>query len=141
MDQAAERSRRVSLSLAAFVIICFCLPWVELSCMGLQDSASGLDLAHTSSLLLWLIPLSMLAVIILGLWRSMRENTPAVFALVGIVSGGMSAYLMYRERLTSNRSTSLIAARMTVWFWLGLLAALGVAATAFVFYARRSRSP
>ncbi|MFY9610256.1 MAG: hypothetical protein WAU45_16785 [Blastocatellia bacterium] len=141
MDEPAERPRRVSISLAGFVIICFFLPWAELSCMGLQDSVSGLDLARNSSSLLWLIPVSMLAVIGLGLSRSIREKTPAVFALAGSVGGGVSAYLIYRERLSSNRSAGLIAAQMTVWFWLGLLAALGVAAAAFVFYARRSRSP
>jgi hypothetical protein len=108
--------------------------------MGLQDSVSGFDLAHTSSLLLWLIPLSMLAVILLGLSRSIREKTPAVFAIAGTVGGGASAYLIYRERFSSNRSGALIAAQMTVWFWLGLLAALGLVAAAFVFYAVRSRS-
>lgn len=140
MDEPAERPRRVSLSLAAFVTLCFFLPWAELSGMGLQDSVSGFDLAHTSSLLLWLIPLSMLAVVLLGLSRSIRENAPAVFALAGTVGGGASAYLIYRERLSSNRSGALIAAQMTVWFWLALVAALGVVAAAFVFYAVRSRS-
>ncbi|HSO75931.1 MAG TPA: hypothetical protein VLU47_13940 [Blastocatellia bacterium] len=140
MDEPAGRFRLASLSLAAFVLICFFLPWAELSGMGLRDSVSGFDLAHTSSLLLWLIPLSMLAVISLGLLRSIREKIPAVFALAGTVGGGASAYLIYRERLLSNRSGALIATQMTFWFWLGLLAALGVAAAAFAFYAVRSRS-
>lgn len=141
MDEHAERPRRASISLAAFVLICFFLPWAELSCMGLQDSVSGFDLARNSSSLLWLIPASMLAVIVLGLSRSILEKTPAVFAFAGSVGGGASAYLIYRERLGSSRSAGLIAAQMTVWFWLGLLAALGVVAAAFVFYAVRSRSP
>ena len=128
------------MSLAAFVIICFFMPWVELSCVGLRDSVSGFDLARNSSPL-WLIPAFMLAVILLGLARLIRERMPAVFALAGTVGGGVSAYLIYRERLSSNRSAGLLAAQMTIWFWLGLLASLGVAATAFVFYARRSRSP
>ena len=108
--------------------------------MGLRDSVSGFDLARDSSLL-WLIPASMVAVIFLGLARLIREQMPAVFALAGTVGGGVSAYLIYRERLSSNRSAGLLAAQMTVWFWLGFLASLGVAATAFFFYARRSRSP
>lgn len=141
MDEPADRSRRVSLSLAVFVAICFFLPWAELSCMGLQDSVSGFDLARNYSSLLWLIPVSMLTVVVLGLSRSIRDRTPAVFALAGTVGGGASAYLIYRERLSSNRSAGLIAAHMTVWFWLGLLAALGVVVAAFVFYAVRSRSP
>ena len=140
MDEPGVRSRRVSLLLAALVLICFFFPWAKLSGMGLRDSVSGFDLAHTSSLLLWLIPLSMMAVILLGLLRSVRDNTPAVFALAGTIGGGASAYLIYRERFISNRSGALIATQMTVWFWLGLLAALGVAAAAFAFYAVRSRS-
>lgn len=138
--EASTKPRRASISLAAFVIICFFLPWVELSCMGLRDSVSGFDLARNSNLL-WLIPASMVAVIFLGLARSIPEKMPAVFALAGTVGGGVSAYLIYRERLSSNRSAGLLAAQMTVWFWLGFLASLGVAATAFFFYARRSRSP
>ena len=138
--EASTKPRRITLSLAAFVIICFFLPWVELSCMGLRDSVSGFDLARNSSLL-WLIPASMVAVILLGLARLIWERMPAVFALAGTVGGGVSAYLIYRERLSSNPSAGLLAAQMTIWFWLGILASLGVAATAFVFYARRSRSP
>jgi hypothetical protein len=138
--EASTKPRRATISLAAFVIICFFLPWVELSCMGLRDSVSGFDLARNSSLL-WLIPASMVAVIFLGLARLIREKMPAVFALAGTVGGGVSAYLIYRERISSNRSAGLLAAQMTVWFWLGFLASLGVAATAFFFYARRSRSP
>ena len=141
MDEPAVRSRRVSLLLAALVLISFFLPWAELSGLGLRHSVSGFDLAHTSSLLLWLIPLSMMAVILLGLLRSIREKTPAVCALAGTIGGGASAYLIYRERFSSNRSGALISAQMTVWFWLGLLAALGLVAAAFVFYAVRSKSP
>jgi len=138
--EASTKPRRTSISLAGFVIICFFLPWAELSCMGLRDSVSGFDLARNSSLL-WLIPASMAAVIFLGLARLIWEKMPAVFALAGTVGGGVSAYLIYRERLSSNPSAGLLAAQMTIWFWLGFLASLGVAATAFVFYARRSRSP
>ena len=134
------RARQMSLSLAGFVLICFFLPWIELSCTGLKDSVTGLDLARSSSLL-WLIPVMMLAVIVLGLTKRIVEEMPAVFALTASVGGGISAFLMYRERLTSDRSAGLIAAQMTVWYWLGILAALALIATAFAFYGARSRSP
>lgn len=134
------RARQVSISLAAFVLICFFMPWVELSCTGLKDSVSGFDLARSTSLL-WLIPVFMLAVILMGLAKVIWESMPAAFALAASVGGGISAFLMYRERLTSNRSEGLIAAQMTVWYWLGILAALGLIAAAFVFYGARSRSP
>jgi hypothetical protein len=29
-----DNARKTSVSLAAFVLICFFLPWVELSCLG-----------------------------------------------------------------------------------------------------------
>lgn len=134
------RARQVSISLAAFVLICFFLPWVELSCTGLRDSVSGFELARRTSLL-WLIPAFMLAVIFLGLSRLIWESRPSVFALAGSVGGGISAFLMYRERVTPNQSESLIAAQMTAWYWLGILASLGLIAAVFVFYAARSRSP
>jgi hypothetical protein len=133
-------ARKISISLALFVMICFFLPWVELSCMGLKDAVSGLDLARHDERLLWLIPLFMFAVIFLGSARVVWEKMPAVFALVGSVGGGITAYMMYRERVSSDE-TGLLAAQMTVWFWLGLFASLGVAAAAFAFYAGRSRSP
>jgi len=134
------RARQTSLSLAAFVLICFFLPWAELSCMGLKDSVSGADLARSTSLL-WLIPTFMVGVIFLGLVKRIWESSPALFALAGSVGGGISAFLMYRERITSNTSAGLIAAQMTVWYWLGILASLGLIAAVFVFYGARSRSP
>lgn len=36
-----DRARRVSVSTATFGLICFFLPWVQVSCAGLKDSASG----------------------------------------------------------------------------------------------------
>ena len=134
------RARQISVSLAGFVLLCFFLPWVELSCTGLKDSVSGSELARSSSLL-WLIPMLMLAVIVLGLTKSIRDSMPALFALTASVGGGITAFLMYRERLDDNRAAGLIAAQMTVWYWLGLLAALGLIVGAFVFYGARSRSP
>jgi hypothetical protein len=38
--------RRVTLSTAGFVLICFFLPWVQVSCLTLRDSASGFELAR-----------------------------------------------------------------------------------------------
>src|SRR5262247_3431836 len=134
-------SRRVTLNLAVFVLICFFLPWVQLSCMGIQDSASGFDLARRGDGLLWLVPLFMLVIILLGLWRSLEKRLPSVFGLASTVGGGISAYLMYHERLSTNESPRFIATQWTGLFWFGFVASLGIAAAALVFYARRSRSP
>jgi len=134
-------SRRVTISLAAFVFICFFLPWVQLSCMGIKDSVSGADLARGGDRILWLLPVFMLVIILLGLWRSLEEKLPAVFALASTVGGSITAYLMYHERSSMNESPRLVTAQWTGLFWVGFVASLGIVAAALVFYARRTRSP
>src|SRR5205809_959924 len=91
-------ARRTTLSLATFVLVCFFLPWVQLSCVGMKDSVSGFGLGREGDELLWLVPLFMVAVLVFGLLRLIWERMPAVFALAGTVGGGVSAYLMYHER-------------------------------------------
>lgn len=132
---------RVTVGLAAFVLICFFLPWVQVSCLGARDSASGLDLARSGEPALWLIPLAMCLVLFTGLARFVWESRPAVFAVVGIVVGGLSAYLMYREHTGVTRTAELLNALWTAWYWLGIVSSLGVAASALRFYVQRSRSP
>ena len=136
-----DSPRRVTLSLAAFVLICFFFPWVQLSCMGIKDSLSGFDLARAGDTILWLVPVLMLVIILLGLWRSLEKRLPSVFALASTVGGGISAYLMYNERSMTNESPRLVLAQWTAVFWLGFVACLGIVAAAVLYYARRSRSP
>ncbi|HEX8844740.1 MAG TPA: hypothetical protein VF791_08865 [Pyrinomonadaceae bacterium] len=131
-----ERTRRVTLSAAVFVLICFFLPWVQVSCGGVKDSASGFDLARGGDQMLWLVPLLMLAVILLGLMRSWKKM-PTVFALLSMASGLVSAYLLDRERRDAE---GLAGARLTGWFWLGLFSSLVVIISAFMFYLKRSKS-
>jgi len=134
-------ARRVTLSLAAFALICFFLPWLQVSCLTERGSASGLDLAREGNRSLLLIPFFLLAVLLTGFVRIIWDQMPAVFALIGMVGGGLSAYLMHRERLKTVPSRGLISVQMTAWFWLGLLASLGVALAVLLFYARRSKAP
>lgn len=131
--------RRVTLSTAGFVLICFFLPWVQVSCLTLRDSASGFELARRDNQMLWLIPLFMLLILLTGLAGIIWE--PAIFVLISIVGGGLSAYLMHREHISSGQISGVAAAQMTVWFWLGQLASLVIVVTALVFYATRSRPP
>src|SRR5207253_8587761 len=65
----------------SFGLICFFLPWVQVSCAGLKDSESGFDLARGGDRALWLVPLLMLAVILLGLLRAFRQRV-SLFALL-----------------------------------------------------------
>ena len=136
-----DKARKTSVSLAAFVALCFFLPWVELSCLGLRDSVSGYDLARSGDKLLWLVPTLMLLIVILALSRPVWEKMPMVLGLAMTVGGGISAYLMYRERSSTNQAPRLVATQWTAFFWLGFLACLCVVAAGFVFYVKRSRSP
>ena len=136
-----NETRKISLSLAVFVLICFFLPWVELSCLGLRDSVSGLDLARSGDRILWIVPLSMLVIVLVGVSRSASERLPAILALCMTAGGSISAYAMFHERSTITNGPRLVAAQWTVFFWLGLLACLGIVAAGFASYARRSRSP
>ncbi len=134
-------ARRATLSLAAFVLLCFFLPWAQLSCVGAKGSVSGFNLARGGDKLLWLVPSFMLVIILLGFARFICDKMPAIFALAGTVGGSLSAYLMYHERSSTNDSSTLVATQWTAFFWLGFVACLGIVATAFVFYTKRSRSP
>ena len=131
-------ARKVTLSAAAFVLLCFFLPWLQVSCAGLKDSASGLDLARESSPSLWIIPFMMLVILAIGLSRSIWERLPAAFTITSIVGGGLSAYLMYREKVRRGESSGLIAVFWTAWFWLGLVASLLVSGMALRFYSKGS---
>jgi hypothetical protein len=130
-----DKARRVTASAAVFVLVCFFLPWVQVSCGGAEESASGYDLARGGDQLLWLVPLLMLGVILLCLTR-VWERMHTVFALVSTAGGLLSAYLMNLERRDAE---SLAVARMTGWFWLGFFSSLVVVISALVSYFRRKR--
>jgi len=136
-----DNTRRINVSLAAFVFICFFLPWVELSCLGVRDSVSGYDLARSGDNVLWLVPIFMLLIVIAAFSRFIYERTPMILGLVMTVGGSISAYLMYRERSSTNRSPRLVATEWSVFFWIGFLGCLGVVAAGLAFYVKRSRSP
>ena len=104
--------------MALIALICFFLPWVQLSCGASENKLSGVDLARDGHSGLWLIPLLMLLILFLGIarvWKDRRE-----FALVSLVGGLVSAYLMNRERMRAEDTSGLIAVALTGWFWLGL---------------------
>ena len=75
-----EKAMRTTLSAALFALICFFLPWVQVSCLGARDSASGFNLARAGDSTLWLVPLLMIAVLACGLARAVWEQLPALFA-------------------------------------------------------------
>ena len=132
--------RHINTSGAIIVLVCFFLPWVQVSCAGAKDTMSGLDLARDGHVLLWFVPVLMGALILSAIVRIRREQNK-VFALAGTLCGLVTAYLMNRERLRAHDGSGLISAQLTGWFWLGFLSTFAVAISGIVMLVRRRRAP
>ena len=128
--------RRINLSGAVIVLICFFLPWIQVSCGGASDTLSGFSLARDEHPLLWLVPILMLAVLGVGLLRAWNEQ-PKVAAIVGVLSGTVTVLLMNRERMRAYDNAGLIPMQITGWFWLALFSALAIVVTAIALLVRR----
>ncbi len=128
--------RRINISAALIVVICFFLPWEQVSCGGAHDALSGWELARHDQWLLFLIPLLMLAIIVAGLVRDPNER-PGLMGIVSIIAGGVTALLMNRQRMRVQDESGIISAQLTGWFWLSLLSALLVTIMGFVRLFRR----
>src|SRR5947209_16026717 len=118
--------RQINTSGAVIVLVCFFLPWVQVSCAGSKDTMSGLDLARDGLGLLWFIPVLMGALILSAIVRIRREQNQA-FALASALCGLVTAYLMNHERLRAHDESGLISAQLTGWFWLGFISTFAVA--------------
>jgi hypothetical protein len=133
--------KRLNLSLLIFILVCFFMPWVQLSCVGMKDSLSGFDFARRSDTILWLIPTFMLISIVVHLFRSASEKSPALVTLIAFVGGGITAYLMYRERASMDASVLLVAAYWTPLYWLGFIASIILATEAIWSYSKKALPP
>jgi hypothetical protein len=138
-EEGAMDSRHVSTNLSVIVLICFFLPWVQVSCGASESRLSGVDLARDGHSGLWLIPFLMLAVIFLGIARAWKDRRE-VSALVGLVAGLVSAYLMNRERVRAENTAGLVAVALTGWFWLGLGSTIGLVVLSALRFLRRPRA-
>lgn len=132
--------RRINISAAFIVLICFFLPWEQVSCGGARDTLSGLDLARHDHTSLWLVPLLMLAVLVFGLVRR-RSAKPQSLAVVSLIAGGAAAYLMNGERTKVHDAAGIISAQLTGWFWLAFISSLALIATSVAMFFRRERAP
>lgn len=131
-------SRRATTSLTLIVLICFFLPWVQLSCGASENRLSGVDLARDGHSGLYLIPFVMLAVLFLGIaraWKDRRELT----AIVSLIAGLVSAYLMNRERMRAEDTSGLIKVGLTGWFWLGLGSTIALVIVSALRFLKRPR--
>jgi hypothetical protein len=134
-----EKAGKATVSIAVILLICFFLPWVQVSCGASRDTATGLDLARDGEKGLWLIPLLMVVVIICGL-RLLRVNQ-VMFGLITLLSGLVSVYLMNHERIKFEDTSGLISARLTAGFWVGFLSSIGVGVSGVYALLRRPRAP
>jgi hypothetical protein len=130
--------RRINLSATIIVLICFFLPWVQVSCAGARDTLTGLDLARNGHSALWFILVLMGALILLAVIRAWRED-PKIYAITSAICGGIVTYLMNKERLRVHDESGLISAQLTGWFWLGLFASLGVVVSGLLGLRRRKQ--
>jgi hypothetical protein len=118
-------SRRATISMALIALICFFLPWVELSCGKSESRLSGVDLARDGHSELWLIRFLMLVMLVIATARAWKDKR-AITASIGLVAGLVTAYLMNRERVRAEDSSGLVAVGLTAWFWLGIGATIGL---------------
>jgi hypothetical protein len=130
--------RRINLSATIIVLICFFLPWVQVSCAGARDTLTGLDLARNGHSALWFIPVLMGALILLAVIRAWRED-PKIYSITSAICGGIVTYLMNKERLRVHDESGLISAQLTGWFWLGLFASLSVVVSGLLGLWRRKQ--
>jgi hypothetical protein len=127
------------MAAALIVLICFFLPWIQVSCGATRDTVSGVDLARDGSHGLWLVPLLMLVLLLLGIAKA-RKKRQELLALVSFVSGLVTAYLMNRERLKFDDVSGLIRVGLTGWFWLGLGSSIAIVILAALKLLRRESS-
>lgn len=131
-------NKRATTSLALIVLICFFLPWVQLSCGGSENRLSGVDLARDGHSGLYLIPFLMLAVLFLSIARAWKDRRE-VSAIVSLIAGLVSAYLMNRERMRADDTSGLIKVGLTGWFWLALCSTIGLVIVSALRFLKRPR--
>jgi hypothetical protein len=124
--------------MALIALICFFLPWIQLSCGSSENRLSGVDLARDGHAGLWLIPLLMLVVLFFGMARGWKERR-ALSVLITLITGLVSAYLMNRERVRAENSSGLIAVALTGWFWLGFGSTIGLVIVSALRFLKRPK--
>lgn len=129
---------RINLSAVIIVLVCFFLPWMQISCAGARDSLSGLDLARQDDALLWLIPLSMCAMLVFGLVR-LRVPKTKLQGILSTCCGLIVLFLMNRQRERAYGTSGVITAQLTGWFWFAFFSAAAIVVTGIVLLLERPR--
>ena len=134
-----EKASKITVSLAVILLVCFFLPWVQVSCGGSKDTDTGLDLAREGEHALWLVPVLAIVLVVCGL-RLLRIDQ-RIFALITLLTGLVSVYLMNHERLRFSETTGVIQAQLTAGFWLGFFCSIGLLVSGAFDLLRRPRAP
>jgi|ERR1041385_1449200 polyferredoxin len=132
--------RRINISAALIVLICFFLPWEQVSCGGAKDTLSGLDLARHDHATLWLVPLLMLAVLVIGLVRRQKAKR-ADMGIVSVIAGAGAAYLMNDQRTKVSDASGFISAQLTGWFWLAFITSLALVIGGIALLLKKQKEP
>jgi hypothetical protein len=132
--------RRINLSAALIVLICFFLPWEQVSCGGAKDTLSGFDLARHDHTALGVVPLLMLAVLVIGLVRRHRAKRVEL-GIVSLISGAGSAYLLNDQRARVYDAAGFISAQLTGWFWLSLILSIALMISGIALLVKRQAGP
>ena len=135
-----ETLRRINLSAALIGLVCFFLPWIQVSCGGAKDTLSGFDLARDGQMLLWLVPILLGGLALLDILRALKERL-TIYSIVSALCGAITIYLMNRERLRAHDASGLISAQPTGWFWLGLFSSVVIVISGLVLFIRGKRLP
>jgi hypothetical protein len=80
----------------------------------------------------------MMALLFFGFAKAWKERHELT-ALVSLVSGLVTAYLMNRERLKFEDVSGLIRVGVTGWFWLGLGSSVAIVILAAISLLRRKQ--
>ncbi len=145
-DQLNTNSNRNSLAVwlsptgAIIILVCFFLPWLEVSCSGKKIIGSGLTFALKAAPL-WLIPAFAILVLLLFIWywKGLSLTWFKIFlmslALLGILML-VFTYISIEQKLSAfvvKRITSHQIKGGLIGTWIGfvlvILSALGVRAT------------
>jgi hypothetical protein len=80
----------------------------------------------------------MLAVLFFSLARAWKDKQQ-LLAMVNLVAGLVSAYLMNRERMRADDTSGLIKVGLTGWFWLGLASTIALVIVSVLPILKRPR--
>jgi hypothetical protein len=146
MDQLNTNSNRNCLAVwlspagAFIILVCFFLPWLEVSCSGKKIIGSGLYFAQKAAPL-WLIPAFAVLVLLLFIWYR-RGLSLAWFKVLLITLAALGivmlvfTYISIEQKLSAfvvKRITSHQIKGGLIGTWIGfvlvILSALGVRAT------------